>query len=57
MDKAEGAVVVLQLFAVEVLVIATGIAGNYCLVMIQQMMGIPHADGQEEEEEQTQAPC
>ncbi len=56
MDKAEGAVVVLQLFAVEVLVIATGVTGYDRLMMLQQMMGIPQANRQEEDQEQTQAP-
>ena len=56
MDQAKGAVVVLQLFAVEVLVVAAGVAGKDSFVGFQQVMGIPHAHGQDEEQEQTQAP-
>lgn len=56
MDKAKGAIVVLQLFPVEMLVVAAGVAGQNGFVVFQQVMGIPHAHGQDEEQEQTQAP-
>ena len=56
MDEAEGAVVVFQFFAVQVVVIAAGFAGYDGLVVFQKVVSIPHADGQEEDQEQAKTP-
>ncbi len=54
MDEAKGAIVVYQLIAVQVLVIAIGFAGQYGLVVLQQVVGLPHTQGQEKEQEQSE---
>ncbi len=56
MDKAEGAVVVLQLIAVDVVFIAAGLAGGDRAVGLQKKVHFLHAGGQEEEQEQGCAP-
>lgn len=55
-DQAEGAIVVLELIAVEVLVIAAGLAGGYGAVGLQKEVHFLHAGGQEEEQEQDYTP-
>ena len=56
MDEAEGAIVVLEFFPVQVLVITTSFAGQYSFMVLQQVVGIPHSDGKEEKQEQTKTP-
>ena len=56
MDEAEDAIVVLELIAVQVLVIATGFTGSNGAVRLQKEMHFLHAGWQEKEQEQDYTP-
>ena len=56
MNETKRAIMVFELCAVQVLVIAAGVAGRDGLVVFQKKVGVPHADRQEEKQEQAQAP-
>lgn len=45
-----------QLFAVQVMVVTAGFTGFDGFMLLQEIMRIPHAYGQKEEQEQEQAP-